>query len=96
MTMQPEMRRCTAVRCQVQVKRKFLMCPKHWALVPENVQREVYSSLRAYNAGGSMKSYLLATYRAQLAVVEYEGIPYSASINEKIWALQASLGRGAK
>ena len=33
---------CHAVRCETPCAPRFLMCPKHWAMVPRHLQAEVY------------------------------------------------------
>lgn len=37
---------CRAKRCTVQVSPSFLMCARHWALVPLDLQRRVYQEWR--------------------------------------------------
>jgi hypothetical protein len=89
MTMQPELRRCAAVRCKTQIERNYLMCSFHWERVPPDLRAVVDSSLRAWRAGGSQKPYMLSVCRAQLFIVEAEGLPYVASIKDSIAALEA-------
>lgn len=39
--------KCLASGCKRQVDARYLMCGVHWALVPGDVQREVYAAYRA-------------------------------------------------
>lgn len=37
---------CHARNCEKECKPEKLMCPKHWALVPAHIQKEVYKHYR--------------------------------------------------
>jgi hypothetical protein len=67
-------KRCFAPGCSTLIPTKLLMCLPHWNTVPAAVQREVYRTLREWTAGGSSRSYVLATYRAQLAAAEADNL----------------------
>lgn len=65
-------KRCHAVGCEELIQRDFLMCYRHWGMVPRKLQNEVYATLRFMNRGGSAALYIAATTAAQLACVEQE------------------------
>lgn len=63
---------CHLPDCEEVIAPKFLMCAKHWKLVPKELQQEVY---RFYRTGqektkNPSKNYLQAARRAILAVEE--------------------------
>ena len=37
---------CHARNCDKECKPEFLMCPKHWKMVPPNLQQDVYKHYR--------------------------------------------------
>ena len=63
---------CHLPDCEEVIAPKFLMCAKHWKLVPKELQQDVY---RFYRAGqektkNPSKNYLQAARKAILAVEE--------------------------
>ena len=67
---------CYAIGCTAQIYRDKLMCSRHWRMVPPSLQVAVYRALSQWKASarGSFNAYVLATYRAQLAVAETKDI----------------------
>jgi len=39
-------RLCDAIACEVEVPTGRFMCPRHWRLVPNPIQRQVYAGYR--------------------------------------------------
>jgi len=67
--------RCHAMGCKRAIAAKFLMCGRHWAMVPPNLQTEVY---RNYRPGQEIdkqptQEYLVAMWRAIITVSQREG-----------------------
>ena len=67
--------RCHAAMCSVPVQPRFLMCRRHWALVPNELKLAV---LRAYRPGQCddkqpSREYLEAARRAINRVAQIEG-----------------------
>jgi hypothetical protein len=68
-------KRCFAVGCQTIIPRHLLMCRDHWFSVPENIREQVAHAWARFEHGGkeTLRPYVLATLRAQLAVADREG-----------------------
>jgi hypothetical protein len=66
------MKMCPISGCNAEISREHLMCARHWNKVPLRMQREVYRTLKAWEEGGGIREYLLATLRAQLFVAQAE------------------------
>jgi hypothetical protein len=70
---------CHAKGCDRAIAAKFLMCGRHWAMVPPKLQIAVY---REYRPGQEIEKnptheYLVAMWRAIFAVAQKEGKPLS-------------------
>jgi hypothetical protein len=63
-----ETKPCAAHGCAERIKRRLLMCPHHWRMVPRDVQDRVINTLDDWQRGGSAKPYVHAVAEAQLAV----------------------------
>lgn len=68
---------CHATGCQTQVKPSLLMCKKHWSLVPDEIQKEVW---KHYRKGQEVDKKPSEEYlRAQMVAVNHvaflEGSP---------------------
>jgi hypothetical protein len=59
--------KCAAPRCGRYIGWRFLMCPKHWSLVPREIQMAVY---RAWNDGKPTPAYTAARERAIASLVQ--------------------------
>lgn len=67
--------RCHALGCETKVPPERLMCPRHWRMVPRDVQREVWQWYRegqCYDLQVSAE-YLDAARRAVACVAQVEG-----------------------
>src|SRR5690349_9258719 len=53
---------CKAPNCPEQISERFLMCSRHWALVPRGIQIRVHRAWRALNQGQDPEN--IATYQA--------------------------------
>jgi hypothetical protein len=62
--------RCHALGCTAPCPPKHLMCPGHWALVPTDLQAEVYrtASLRGKARDKTWAAWWRASHRAMAAV----------------------------
>ena len=63
---------CSAACCPEMIPRRLLMCRRHWFMVPQELQDRVVGSLQEWEAGGSVRPYVLAVAEAQLAVARKE------------------------
>jgi len=63
---------CFAEGCEARIPRRLLMCAKHWKLVPQRLQIEVYETLDAWQHLGSPAPYQAAIEAARVAVAELE------------------------
>lgn len=72
--MQSPTKRCTALGCSCIIPSRMLMCARHWKMVPSLIQDQVYSSLRLWKNGLSVRPYVLACDRARLEVAEAEAL----------------------
>jgi hypothetical protein len=90
MTITPPTKPCFAHACQVLIRRNLLMCGKHWAMVPEDIQTAVYATYREMQRGGSLRAYCIATIKAQLAVAARErlGQPVLDALENRIRNLE--------
>jgi hypothetical protein len=61
---------CRASHCRVKVPREYLMCPRHWRLVP----REIAALVSKHWRTGSTREWKKAVSRAIYAVGVAEGI----------------------
>jgi hypothetical protein len=61
---------CFAAGCPVKIARRLLMCPKHWRMVPRDIQIAVYETLDAWQRGGDPKPYIKAIEAARAAVAQ--------------------------
>lgn len=59
---------CYARWCDAQIAWRFLMCRKHWRMVPSDIQTEVYTTYGAMKRGGSAKPWGVACLKARKAV----------------------------
>ena len=41
--------KCKAPECNQQISEKYLMCPRHWSMVPRSIQLQVHKAWRALN-----------------------------------------------
>jgi hypothetical protein len=65
---------CAAYDCKEQIKRRLLMCPRHWRMVPRHTQDLVINALDAWQrCSGSARDYVHAVAEAQLAVAIADG-----------------------
>lgn len=44
---------CHAKGCKTNCKPEYLMCPKHWRMVPKNIQYAVYKNYQAGQCQGN-------------------------------------------
>lgn len=58
---------CHAINCSRQINPKYFMCPKHWAMVPANLQREIW---KHYRQGQEVDKQPSEAYRAVTAVAK--------------------------
>lgn len=67
---------CHAVQCPTDVPPKLLMCPKHWRMVPRQLQRNVWSHYRIGQEidKSPTREYLDAAAAAIRSVAEKEGV----------------------
>jgi hypothetical protein len=54
--------KCKAPECDQQISERFLMCSRHWSIVPRSIQLQVHKAWRALNQG--KKPEQIGTYRA--------------------------------
>lgn len=67
---------CHAVGCETTCAPKFLMCPRHWRMVPKVLQEAVWVTYRpGQERGGALPSrnWFAAARAAQVAVGDLEG-----------------------
>lgn len=64
---------CYAHGCKTQIPSRFLMCGRHWAMVPKATQDLVYETLHAWKGDGTARPYIIATLKAKIAVCNREG-----------------------
>ena len=66
---------CHAFKCETTCKPEFLMCPRHWRLVPRETQRAVYAAYRPGQCDDMnvSREWLMAAYTAIFRVAVYEG-----------------------
>lgn len=76
------MNTCNANHCPARISTSKLMCPAHWALVPQPIQQAIW---RAYRAAG--------TRGQRLASVAY--LEACAAAVEHVAALEGRLTRNA-
>ena len=88
-------KRCGALGCSEVIPRHLLMCGKHWNLVPADIQQQVYSTHREMSNGFSVRPWLLASSRAQLAVGEAEQLEAAIldGMREVVQKLEAVVNR---
>lgn len=71
---------CHATGCGVQVKPAYLMCPRHWRMVPRSIQKMVwatYSPGQEQGKASVTRAYLEAMKAAINAVEAKEGRAFS-------------------
>ncbi len=89
---------CHAKGCRERVEPKLLMCPRHWRMVPRNLQAEVW---RTYRAGQEIdkrptREYLDAADAAINAVAAKESPKTATSTaTELLWIDTETTGRSA-
>jgi hypothetical protein len=67
---------CHAVECKREVPPLLLMCPRHWRLVPKEIQHRVYTHYRRGQCDGKVRpsaAWHLAAAEAIAAVALHEG-----------------------
>ena len=66
---------CHAVGCEVRVAPKYLMCPRHWRMVPVATQKRVWATYRPGQeiTKDPTSEYMAAHYTAVAEVAELEG-----------------------
>lgn len=67
---------CHAIGCSVRCKPEYLMCPRHWRMVPLRHQRAVWATYRPGQCDlnpAPSPAWLLAADKAILAVAVKEG-----------------------
>jgi hypothetical protein len=42
---------CSVPNCRLQIASRLLMCPRHWRLVPSDLQAKVYAAYDDYQTG---------------------------------------------
>jgi hypothetical protein len=67
------MHQCAAVGCYMTIYERFLMCHKHWNLVPRDLQDLVTARWDDMQRGNSARQFLIARLRAVIAVAALEG-----------------------
>jgi hypothetical protein len=67
---------CHARNCEVACKPEFLMCPRHWGMVPTAIKRAVLSAYRRGQCDDKKPSrkWFLAAEHAILAVAYKQGL----------------------
>lgn len=77
---------CHAVNCKEHCKPELLMCPKHWAMVPKDLQRQVWEHYREgqcnFNPRPS-REWFKAADAAIRAVAKNEGITFVVNLRKK-------------
>lgn len=70
---------CHANFCKKHCRPELLMCPSHWRMVPEDVQRDVYTNYRRGQCDDMRPSqeWFDAAQTAIACVAEAEGKPMS-------------------
>lgn len=61
-------KKCFVPECQEQIPIKLLMCPAHWAQVPEDLQNAVHRTPLQWSRGASPRAYMEAIEKAAAAV----------------------------
>lgn len=76
----PDTHPCEIPGCARRVRNGYLMCLSHWRLVPTDLQRDVYSTLRRYTHGNNrvtiaaaLRAYRTTVAKAVAAVQQIEG-----------------------
>lgn len=66
---------CHATECNVEVPPRLLMCAKHWAMVPNQIQRGIWAAYRMGQEYDKKPSpeYMVVYHQAVNAVDEKEG-----------------------
>lgn len=59
---------CAVTDCKVEIARGFLMCGKHWKLLPHQLQSLVNRTYWGWQNGGKLSCYLKARREAIAAV----------------------------
>ncbi len=68
------MHKCHAIECDVKTHPSKLMCPKHWAMVPDDIQREVVKHFRRDQCEGLVRpsKFWLKAARAAINHVRFK------------------------
>lgn len=68
---------CHAIECVTRCKPEYLMCPRHWHMVPANLQATVYACYRKGQCDdmNPSKAWVIAAKAAIRVVAEKEMIP---------------------
>ncbi|ACO33299.1 MULTISPECIES: hypothetical protein [Acidobacterium] len=75
--MSTRMHECAAPGCRMRIFERFLMCYRHWNLVPRDLQQLVTSRWENMQYGMSPRLYLIARQQAIIAVAALEGLDTS-------------------
>lgn len=67
---------CHAVDCNIRIPRGFLMCPRHWYMVPQSLRKEVW---REHRLGQEETG----AYTQQWVDVARKAINYVAQLEQK-------------
>ena len=73
-------KKCFAVGCDETIPLHRLMCRDHWDRLPMRLRSLVLETQRAWDRGGPLQPYDIATLDAQLHIAQIEGRPEVASI----------------
>jgi|SRR5579884_1164792 len=85
---------CCVAGCNAVIRSEYLMCARHWKKVPLRIQHEACRTFDEWKRGGSVRAYLLATVRAQIAVAEAEKKTRMIEVLEKeIAAIEARIAK---
>ena len=60
--------RCAAFKCGARIAPSFLMCRRHWAMVPQPIKEEVWAAYRAHDRDAS----LMACMKATKSILDFE------------------------
>lgn len=63
---------CFAEGCTERIPRRFLMCRKHWNMLPNSIQHSVYSTLEIWQRGGSPRMYIDSIKYARIKLAQIE------------------------
>ena len=84
--------KCAAIGCAIQVGRSLLMCARHWAMVPFDLQQDVLVKWRAFNSAKELKAKLNAS--RQLRVAHEEAVKAVKSTEEDLATESTKIAMG--